>query len=48
MIHLADVDRAGHARGWLGARQRQAMKSADAELGRLLDVHILQKVYDDH
>ena len=35
LIHLGDVDRAGHADGWMGERQRRAHAAADRELARL-------------
>jgi len=37
LIHLPDVDRAGHRSGWLGTAQREAMRRADGEVRRLLD-----------
>jgi bisphosphoglycerate-independent phosphoglycerate mutase (AlkP superfamily) len=38
MIHLPGVDRAGHSSGWLGEEQRRAMKLADGQVGRLLEI----------
>ncbi len=37
MIHLAGVDLAGHADGWLGEEQRRAMSLADEQITRLLE-----------
>ena len=37
LIHLPDVDRAGHLAGWKSARQRRTLQEADRLVGRLLD-----------
>jgi arylsulfatase A-like enzyme len=37
MVHLAEVDRAGHADGWGSPAQRAALEEIDAALGRFLD-----------
>jgi phosphopentomutase len=35
-VHLGDVDRAGHASGWMSPQYGQAVEVVDAALGRLL------------
>lgn len=35
-VHLGDVDRAGHASGWMSPAYGQAVETVDAALGRLL------------
>lgn len=37
MLHLAEVDRAGHADGWGSPEQREALTRIDAALGAFLD-----------
>ena len=37
LVHLPDVDRAGHFAGWTSGRQRQTLKEADRLVGRLLE-----------
>lgn len=37
LIHLAEVDRAGHGEGWDGPAQRAAVEALDARLGAFLE-----------
>jgi predicted AlkP superfamily pyrophosphatase or phosphodiesterase len=37
MVHLAEVDRAGHVYGWDSAEQRSALEALDERLGPFLD-----------
>lgn len=46
MVHLGDVDRAGHSTGWSGPAQMEAIASADVAIGKVLAALKAAGVYD--